>query len=561
MRPIDIDPADLETVRHLLHELTPELEVRAFGSRVSWTARETSDLDLALMTTEPLDIGRMAALKAAFTESDLPFRVDIVDWASTSESFRKVIEIEYVVLPRADKQDTGGEQMFCSLPDDWEQTTLGIACGRGGGVQTGPFGSQLHASDYVSVGIPSIMPRNIGDNRIDENGIARISPDDARRLDRHVVRAGDIVYSRRGDVERRALVRTLEAGWLCGTECLRVRFDDNGVNPQYASYFLGHPHIREWIVRHAHGATMPSLNTSILSACPFVIPPPPEQRAIAHILGTLDDRIELNRRMNETLDAVTQALFKSWFVDFEPVRAKMAGRETEFTEDLNRLFPAVLDVEGAPLGWTKTSLTEVASFTRGRSYRSAELRQSDVALVTLESFERGGGYRPEGLKPYTGTFKPEQVIDPGELVIALSDVTQATDVIGKPAVVLRTEQCDVLVASFDVGIVRPLRQHIGKTFLYNLMSTEQFQAHIRAHCTGTTVLHLSKEAFPSYSFRLPTAAVLAAFNRVTEPLAFRMAQLHAESRALVRTRDALLPKLVSGEIRLNQAEAAIPAFS
>ena len=98
MRPIDIRPAELETVRGILREHTPGNDVRAFGSRVSRNARETSDLDLALMTDEPLSIARMAALRASFTESDLPFRVDIVDWANTSESFRKVIECEHVVL-------------------------------------------------------------------------------------------------------------------------------------------------------------------------------------------------------------------------------------------------------------------------------------------------------------------------------------------------------------------------------------------------------------------------------------------------------------------------------
>ena len=101
MRPIDIAPANLETIRRILCEHTPGLEVRVFGSRVSWTARATSDLDLALMTTESLNIGRMAELKAAFTESDLPFRVDIVDWASTSESFRRVIQADHVVLQSA----------------------------------------------------------------------------------------------------------------------------------------------------------------------------------------------------------------------------------------------------------------------------------------------------------------------------------------------------------------------------------------------------------------------------------------------------------------------------
>lgn len=218
-----------------------------------------------------------------------------------------------------------GDQLVGSIPESWKETTLGEACKRGGGdIQTGPFGSQLHASDYVPNGIPSIMPQNIGNNRFNEDGIARITEADAKRLSRYLVRKGDIVYSRRGDVKLRALIREKEDGWLCGTGCLRIRFGEEGVNPLYASYYLSHPNVREWIVRHAHGATMPNLNTSILSALPFVVPPPPVQRAIAHIPGTLDDKIEMNRRMNETLEAMARALFKSWFIDFEPVRRNAA---------------------------------------------------------------------------------------------------------------------------------------------------------------------------------------------------------------------------------------------
>ena len=208
----------------------------------------------------------------------------------------------------------------------WEPTTLGEACRRGGGnIQTGPFGSQLHAADYVSVGIPSIMPQNLIGDRISEESIARITPEDAERLSRYLVQDGDIVYSRRGDVERSALVRQHESGWLCGTGCLRVRFGNGIVHPTYAAYYLRHTQVREWIVRHAHGATMPNLNTSILSALPFILPPIEAQRTIAHVLGKLDDKIELNRQINQTLEHIVQAMFKSWFVDFEPVKAKIAA--------------------------------------------------------------------------------------------------------------------------------------------------------------------------------------------------------------------------------------------
>src|SRR5215213_5617834 len=233
-----------------------------------------------------------------------------------------------------------GNSLVGSLPSGWDHTTLGEACSReGGNIQTGPFGSQLHASDYVPQGIPSIMPQNIGDNRVIEDGIARITVDDAMRLRRYLVRMGDIVYSRRGNVEKRALIGEKEDGWLCGTGCLRVRFGANGVDPSYASYYLGHPNVRAWIVRHAQGATMPNLNSSILSSLPFVVPPIEEQRAIAHILGTLDDKIELNRRMNETLEEMARAIFKSWFVDFDPVRAKAEGRDPGLPKHIANLFP------------------------------------------------------------------------------------------------------------------------------------------------------------------------------------------------------------------------------
>lgn len=183
--------------------------------------------------------------------------------------------------------------LFENAPCAWQRTTLGDIASRGGGhIQTGPFGSQLHASDYVSEGIPCVMPVNIGDNRLIREGIACISEDDAERLSKHILREGDIVYSRRGDVERRALVRATEDGWFCGTGCLKVRLGKGVIDPNYASYYLGHPEVREWIVRHAVGATMPNLNTSIMESIPVLLPPMYCQQSIVAVLKSLDDKIE-----------------------------------------------------------------------------------------------------------------------------------------------------------------------------------------------------------------------------------------------------------------------------
>ena len=327
---LHLRPKHRRALQALLRTHLPDVEVWAYGSRVTGRSHDGSDLDLALRgpKLEKIPADRLGDFEEAVRESNIPFLVEAHDWARLPERFHHEIDRNHVVLVGKEDHSPGNEQLFGPLPKNWEYTTLGIACNRGGGnIQTGPFGSQLHASDYVPAGIPSIMPKNIGDNRINADGIARIGPEHTNRLRRYLVQEGDIVYSRRGDVERRALIRGQEEGWLCGTGCLRVRLGEDEVDSRYASYFLGHPNVREWIVRHAHGATMRNLNTSILSACPFVIPPMEVQLTTAHVLGTLDDKIELNRRMNETLEAMARALFQSWFVDFDPVRAKMEGRD------------------------------------------------------------------------------------------------------------------------------------------------------------------------------------------------------------------------------------------
>ncbi len=344
--PIDIRADHLRIVQDVLRRHLPDgVTVWVFGSRATWTTKDSSDLDLALEGDTAIPPQSLSTLEVAFEDSDLPFAVDIVDVVDVrriNERFRRIVAQQRLRLPESDGSRATGRRsggLFGFLPPGWKRSTLGAVCERGGGnIQTGPFGSQLHASDYRPVGIPSIMPQNLGDNRVIADGIARIGDRDANRLRRCLVREGDIVYSRRGDVEKRALIGPREDGWLCGTGCLRVRLGENGADPRYASYYFGHPAVREWIVRHAHGATMPNLNTSILSACPFVVPPVLDQRAIAHILGTLDDKIELNRRMNATLEAMARALFRSWFVEFDSVRAKMEGRDTGLPKDIADLF-------------------------------------------------------------------------------------------------------------------------------------------------------------------------------------------------------------------------------
>jgi type I restriction enzyme S subunit len=456
------------------------------------------------------------------------------------------------------------------MAGEWRECTIGELCDAGVvELQTGPFGTQLHAHDYVEDGVPVVPTEAIRNRQIDHSVLPKISPGKAEELARHRLELGDILFARRGvqATGHIGCVREAEDGFLCGTGAirLRVRRDTSSVSPDFLSHVLANPASVEWFKFHAIGATMPNLNEGIIRSFPFQIPPLHEQHAIAQILSTLDDKIELNRRMNETLEAMARALFKSWFVDFDPVRAKHAlskvegaeGRDPGLPNHLADLFPDSFEdseLGVIPEGWKVEELGELINTVKGRSYKSEELIPSDTALVTLKSFARGGGYRPDGLKPFAGTYKPEQVIEPGELVIACTDVTQAAEVIGRPAMVRGAAGYRTLVASLDTLIVRPRKVNMTRSFLYFLGGTEAFVAHTYAHTTGTTVLHLAKEAVPSFKFALPTVPLIQRFDSISKFALSRMQSAEEQSDTLANLRDTLLPKLISGEVRVKDAE-------
>ena len=425
-----------------------------------------------------------------------------------------------------------GDLINGEIPGHWEFTTLGEICQRGGGnIQTGPFGSQLHASDYVPVGVPAIMPTNIGENRIVEDGIVRITEEDANRLGQHRLRAGDIVYSRRGDVEKRALIREREEGWFCGTGCLKVRLGSGVVDPLFASLFLGHPAIREWIVRHAVGATMPNLNTAIMSAVPFALPPLAEQKAIAAVLGALDDKIELNRRMNATLEAMARALFQSWFVDFDPVRAKLDGRKPiGLDETTAALFPAHFDhkSEGVvPTGWLATTLGEVIEI-------------SDSKRIPLSGREREAR---QGKFPYHGAASVMDYVDD-----FLFDGIYA--LMGEDGSVINEDGTPVLQYVWGKFWVNN-HAHVlrGKKGI----STEHLLLHLKGSniapfVNGAVQPKLNQGNMNRIPFMLPSPEIGQAFAKTIEPLFAQIRANTDQSRTLATLRDTLLPKLLSGEL-------------
>ena len=442
------------------------------------------------------------------------------------------------------------DALFQVAREDWNWEPLGEVCRRGGGdIQTGPFGSQLHASDYVAVGVPSIMPQNISHDRVDVGGIARITPSDAEKLSRYLVKPGDIVYSRRGDVERRALITERESGWLCGTGCLRVRLGGGIVDPTYASYFLSHPASREWVVRHAVGATMPNLNSSILGALPFLLPPTTEQRAIAGVLGALDDKIEQNRRTARALERLARAIFRAWFVDFEPVTAKAAGAAS-FPSMPQPVFDALptsfvdSDIGPMPEGWEVGGAPCIATLSKVQ-VNPQEHANEVFDHFSIPAFDAG----VRAVVELGEAIKSNKFLV-AEGCVLLSKLNPRIARVWLPPSPRGRRQ----IASTEFLVFVP-RSAFDRHYLYCQFQQSSFREELAQSASGTSNSHqrVRPDDVLHKTVIVPPSPVRKGFADIADPLFALSAANHAESARLAEVRDYLLPRLYSGQVRVEVA--------
>lgn len=403
---------------------------------------------------------------------------------------------------------------------------------------------------------------NITEGQIDQIVTFDTQTDKIPSRARRTVQEGDMIYSTvRPNQKHYGLMKNVRDNLVVSTgfTVLRSKFPER-LDTRYLYLLLTQDFLTDYLhgIAENNTSAYPSLRPKDLTDLEFEIPPIEVQRSVADSVEHLDDKIELNRKMNETLEEIAKAIFKSWFVDFDPVRAKMEGRPTGLPDDIAALFPDRLvdsEIGEIPEGWDLCALREFTTLTKGRSYKSAELSASETALVTLKSFQRGGGYRFDGLKPYTGTYKPEQTVEQGDLIVALTDVTQAADVIGKPAIVRSSADHSTLVASLDVGVVRMSEGSVlSKEFCYYLMLSPRYTSHSLGYTSGTTVLHLAKDALGSFEFAVPSSELIKYFTDITSKLLGRTFIAETESVLLADLRDTLLPKLISGELQVPDAE-------
>ena len=432
---------------------------------------------------------------------------------------------------------------------DFMVDRLAALCDSENGVQTGPFGSQLHQEDYVAVGTPIVTVEHLGENRIRHEDVPCVSDEDRDRLSRYQLREGDIVFSRVGSVDRRALVRKDEDGWLFSGRCLRVRPNNSKIDSAYLSYFFGLPTFKEHIRGIAVGATMPSLNTQILRDVIILHPQDlKEQCAIAHILGTLDDKIELNRRMNETLEAMARALFKSWFVDFDPVRAKAEGRDPGLPQPLADLFPDSFEeseLGEIPRGWRVGTFRDVVSISK-ESENPLDAPEVEFSHFSIPAFDENRGPKLE----IGEAIKSLKFRVPADAVL-MSKLNPEIERVWLVDVAI-TERA-VCSTEFLVLLAKSL---FGRSFVYNLARSVDFRRKLQGLVTGTSKSHqrAQPEAVLNLGTILPSPDILDTFEKIVAPLLQGAQVKQRESRTLAALRDTLLPKLISGELRVPDAE-------
>ena len=405
----------------------------------------------------------------------------------------------------------------------WEKVLLGDISAN---IQTGPFGSQLHQSDYSTEGTPVVMPKDLVNGHISEKSIARVSADHVERLGRHKIEAGDILYSRRGDVGRCAFATENESGWLCGTGCLRVTINTNKAIPKFVFYQLQKPDTVGWVEKHAVGATMLNLNTSILSSVPISLPLLDTQRRITTVLSSYDNLIENNQKQIKLLEEAAQRLYKEWFVDL-----RFPGHETT---------PIV---DGVPEGWREMYMDDICDSIGG-----------GTPSTKNEEYYRDGQIK--WVTPTDITRKSGLILLDTEKKITEEGLQNSSAKMVPPYTILMTSRASVGffgLCEYEVctnqGFISciPHEENVRFYLLYNLMNRVD---EIRAKASGSTFLEISKKNFKGLKITISPAYLLDAFNKIVHPL-IRLMEVFTKSIAkLQEARDRLLPKLMSGEIEV-----------
>ena len=531
-------------VEAILREYVPEAEVWAYGSRIQGRSHDGSDLDLVIRSPslEPLG-AELLDLIEAFQESNIPFLVQVHDWAMLPESFHREIEQNYVVVQKPSKQ---------TAMDEWHEVELGGVCTKIGSGATPRGGQGVYLEDGPYALIRS---QNIYNAGFAHDGLAFIGDDQAEALSHVEVLPNDVLLNITGDsVARVCQVDPQILPARVNQHVTIVRPDPEKLDPSFLRYYLAAPEVQGTLLSWAgSGGTRNALTKRMIES--FVVRAPKalaEQRAIARVLCALDDKIELNRRMNETLEEMARAMFKSWFVDFDPVRAKIEGRWRRgeslpgLPADLYDLFPDRLvdsDLGEIPEGWGVKPLGSFGEIITGKtpSTKRSEYYGEEVPFLRIPDMH-GKMYalKTEMMLSAQGVeSQSKKTLPPGSVSVSC---------IATPGLVVLNHRDTQ--TNQQINSIIPYDQSISK-YLY--WTCSHLSSDIATGGLGGSVFgNMNKSTFSALLAIHPEPTTVRAFDALVSPIHAAILANEDQANALAAQRDALLPKLVSGEVGVGQ---------
>jgi type I restriction enzyme, S subunit len=447
------------------------------------------------------------------------------------------------------------------MASEWNEVTVtDIAAQVRNALVGGPFGSNLVSADYIAQGVPVIRGQNLGERWV-SGDFAYVSDAKANSLSGNLASPGDIVFTQRGTLGQVSLVPDGKFDrYLVSQSQMKLTVNREIADPIFCYYQFCSDVQQDYIRLNAIQTGVPHTNLGILRRTPFLLPPLKEQRAIAHILGTLDDKIELNRKQNETLEAMARTLFKAWFVDFEPVRAKIEGRWQRgqslpgLPAHLYDLFPDRLvesELGEIPDGWEIGSFSDAVEIIGGGTPKTSVSEywngdipwfsvvdtpaSSDVFVVQTEKSITQAGLNGSSTRLITrGTTIISARGTVGNLAIAGCDMTF-------------NQSCYALQG----------KSGSGSCFVF--LAAQRMVEQLKAMAHGSVFSTITRQTFEAVHAVLPPDRVLQQFEKSSASLLDPILGNVNESRSLAQLRDTLLPKLISGELRVPDAERILEA--
>ena len=406
------------------------------------------------------------------------------------------------------------------MKEDWQKVKLGEISHK---IQTGPFGSQLHMSDYSKIGTPVVMPKDMINGKISEESIARVSEEHVKRLSRHIVSEGNILYARRGDVGKCVYVTKYESGWLCGTGCLNVEINPNIADSKFIFYHLQNPDTVGWVYKNAKGATMPNLNTDILSDVPLQIPNITIQKKIASILSAYDDLIENNNKQIKLLEDAAQKLYKEWFM-----KLNFPGHENTKI------------IDGVPEGWEYKSLNSLVDFQNGYAFKSDSFDETgEYRLITIKNVKDGAFdyLNVNKIKVIPSGMQDWCKLEIGDSLVSL------TGNVGRVCLVT-AENCLLNQRVAKIACTFP-------SYAYVLFRSKDMFNIMNKLAKGAAQQNLSPIQLGEEKILMPENHLIKRFDQIVEPFVKEIICLNKQNQEVQSSRDKLLPKLMNQEIEVT----------